>query len=139
MKGFEIVDHTADVGIIVYGKTLQEMFQNAAYGMFHSMTDTFDSISQQESVTVEASGNDYESLLVNFLNEFVYIVSTKKTVFCNFKINNFGQFFLQAEAKGEKINQKHKLNFEIKAATYHNLKIDKSADGTHYTQIIFDV
>ncbi|MDI6641347.1 MAG: archease [Elusimicrobiota bacterium] len=136
---FALINHTADIGIIAYGKTLQELFENAAYGMFHSMIDTFDKIRQKKSITVEVTGNDYESLLVNFLNEFVYLSTTKRMLFCNFKINTFNKFFIQAEAKGEEITKKHKLNFEIKAATYHNLKIQQSPEGEYHTQIIFDV
>jgi SHS2 domain-containing protein len=139
MKRFDVIEPTADIGIIAYGKSLHELFENAAYGMFSCLTDALSNVRRKKSVEIKTDGSDYESLLVNWLNELVYLVNVKQLLFNEFKIDALGDFFLTAIAKGEKITKKFKLNFELKAATYHNLKIIKSADGMYQTQIIFDV
>ncbi len=146
-RRFASVEHTADIGITVYGKTLEELFENAAYGMFSQMTD-IEKVNPEEKVEVQVEGYDKESLLVNWLNELLYLSATKKMFFSQLKIKNFQEtcdsLKLNAEVKGEKINpKKHSLHLEIKAATYHNLKIKKIKRGDHLkgyqTTIFFDV
>ncbi len=140
MKRFEIVEHTADVGILAYGKTLPELFENSAFGMFSILVDGLvEKVKIVEKLNIKVDGIDYESLLINFLNELVFLFSARKMLFVDFKIGSFGEYFLEASISGEKIDTSlHKLNFEIKSATYHNLKIEKVADGWR-CQIIFDV
>lgn len=149
------VEHTADIGIRVSGKTLEELFENAAYGMFAQLTD-IDKIQPKEKIEVEVQGYDKESLLVNWLNELLYLSATKKMFFSQFKIKNLSAKVAEEESPqraqkteepmkllswviGEKIDRKkHSLHLEIKAATYHNLKIIKNKQG-YQTTIIFDV
>lgn len=151
MKRFVPIEHTADIGITVYGRTLNELFENSAYGMFSQMTE-IEKVNPQEKVEVQVEGYDKESLLVNWLNELLYLSTTKKMLFSQFKIKNLNvvsrfigtsknqkQMSLTAEIKGERIDpQKHSLHLEVKAATYHNLKIVKTKKG-YQTTIILDV
>lgn len=150
-RRFVIIEHTADIGVTVYGKTLEELFENSAYGMFSQMTD-IEKVNPEDKVEVQVEGYDKESLLVNWLNELLYLPTTKRMLFSQFKIKNLNvvedlglpsknkeQMSLTAEIRGEKINpKKHSLHLEIKAATYHNLKITKTKKG-YQTTIIFDV
>lgn len=136
------IEHTADIGITVYGKTLRELFENSAYGMFSQMTE-IEKVNPEDKVEVQVEGYDKESLLVNWLNELIYLSTIKKMFFSQFKIKNFQEtcdaLKLTAEIKGEKINcKKHFCHLEIKATTYHNLKITKNKQG-YQTTIIFDV
>jgi len=71
MKRFELVEHTADIGINAYGKTLTEAFANAAYGMF-SIIAELESVREAESRRVEVSADDIEGLLFEWLNSLLY-------------------------------------------------------------------
>ncbi|MFH0948839.1 MAG: archease [Elusimicrobiota bacterium] len=136
MKKFEIINHTADVGIIAYGKTISELFENAAYGMFSLITNP-EKIKEQIIIPISGDAHDKEELLITFLNEILYYYQTKKMLFKRFEILESSETHLDANISGEKISE-HRILHDIKAATYHNLKIEETADG-YKTQIIFDV
>ncbi len=136
------IEHTADIGIRVYGKTIEELFENSAYGMFSQITD-LKKVEPQENTEIEIREYDQENLLVNWLNELLYLSVTGKIIFSKFKVKRFQEtcdaLKLNAEVQGERINpKKHSLHLEIKAATYHNLKIEKTKEG-YQTTIIFDI
>ncbi|MEW6556822.1 MAG: archease [Elusimicrobiota bacterium] len=134
---FETINHTADVGIVAYGKTLHELFENAASGMF-SMIIPPDKVKEKLLISISIDAHDLEELLITYLNELLYYYSTKKVLFKRFEILELSETHLDARVSGEKIADHEILN-DIKAATYHNLKIEKLADGTYKTPIIFDV
>lgn len=145
---FEVVEHTADIGIKVYGKDLVQLYENAAYGMFSLLTD-LKKVKPDKKLKISVQGSDIESLLINWLNELIYLQVIKKMVFLKFNINKYEKsdsrtpaqkgLSLSAEVSGEKINPLDPpLYFEIKAATYHQLEIKKTPSG-YETQIIFDV
>ena len=71
MKKYTLIDHTADIGIKAYGKSLSEAFENAAKGMFDIITDNsdIDSVGQYD---IELSADDLEQLLVDFLSDLLY-------------------------------------------------------------------
>jgi SHS2 domain-containing protein len=135
---FEPFEHTADVGITAYGKTLPELLENAAAGMYSFITNP-PIIKPAQKEKLSAKGIDNESLLINWLNKLLYLTSIKRIIFSEFKVVKYGEYFIDAVACGEKIDpQKHPLDTEIKAATYSGLKINKTAEG-YSVQIIFDV
>lgn len=136
MTKFQIIDHTADIGIKVIGTTMKELFENAAYGMFSLMTE-IDKIVPKQKLNISVTGNDYESLLVNWLNDLLYASFTQKLLFCQFDIDIQNKT-LSGVVSGDKIDH-HKVILEIKAATYHQLKIDTTHETYYTTQIIFDV
>ena len=91
----------------------------------------------QHSLTIE--GADTEELLVCFLNELIYLFVSKEFLPAKLKIAKMNNQCLTALVSGEKFNPKHhKLKAEIKAATYHNLKVEKTA-ASYQTEIIFDL
>lgn len=136
IKRFEIIDHTADIGVIAYGKTLGKLFENAAFGMF-SLITPIEKVKEKTVISIAADAADHEELLINFLNELQYYYSVKKMFFKRFEVLTLTKTHLDANISGEKISG-HEIAHDIKAATYHNLKIEKTADGFQ-TQIIFDV
>ena len=137
-KSFEIINHTADMGIIAYGNNLAEAFANAAIATFSYIVD-LDSIQDSLHRDVDISASDQESLLVEWLNELLYIFDVEHIVFNKFEIRKLTQIELQARCFGEKIDlSRHKLKAGIKAATYHMLKIDKDNSG-YRARVIFDV
>lgn len=137
MKQFEVVNHTADIGIRAYGKTPQEVFENAAAGMFSLMAD-LSTVKESESFDISVEGEDRENLLVEWLNELLYFFETENVLLKKFEITEWSDHHLSARITGERIDlQRHSLETQIKAATYHTLKV--SHNDLWQAQVIFDV
>jgi SHS2 domain-containing protein len=134
---FEIIDHTADIGLIIHGYSLKELFANAAAGMFSLMTDT-DKIKPVIKHEIELSAGDTESLLIDWLNELLYLLDVNRVVFGKFEITELTDNRLKAVCYGEKINGNHEIRREIKAATYHMLNLSKEGKG-YKARVIFDL
>jgi SHS2 domain-containing protein len=136
MKKYELIEHTADMGLKAYGKNLVEAFANAAFGMFSIIVD-LDEVKEKEKRCIEISGDDKESLLFEWLNTLLYYFDVDGLLFKKFDIKEFGEGHLKAECKGEKYNPKrHHLKTGIKSATYHMLEVDRTKNQV---QVIFDV
>jgi len=132
------LDHTGDIQVKVFGNSLKELFINAAYALFDTITDT-DKIGSQLAETVEVYGIDKEELLVNWLAELNYLFITESKVFGKFDLEYFKENELSATVIGEKVNlHKHPLKKEIKAVTFHDLQIEKVGDRWE-TKIVFDI
>ena len=138
VKPFEVIDHTADIGIVVYGADIKQVFANAALGLFNLMAD-LDNLKEDTKRQIELSAEDIEVLLVEWLNELIYISEVEHIIFKRFEIDQLSNTQLRATCFGEKIKPKqHRLKREIKAATYHMLRLNKE-DGSYKVQIIFDI
>jgi SHS2 domain-containing protein len=141
MKNYEILEHTADVRLRVYGKSLKDLFKNSALALFGLIIEYKPKPKKETEIKLEAQNQ--EELLVSWLNELISVFYTYKFLPANFKINieDKGQFIaLDAKIKGEDFNpyDNKKINMEIKAATYYNLKIEKIKDGFR-AEVVFDV
>jgi SHS2 domain-containing protein len=136
MPRFEVIDHTADIGIAAYGSDLKEAFSNAAYGMFTLIADLED-VGNDVVREISLEAIDQEALVVGWLNELLYLFDVDRIIFKEFEIDRLGHRHLQAIARGERIDvSRHHLRTEIKAATYHTLKIEEG-DGVRI-QVILD-
>lgn len=136
MKRFELIDHTADIGLVAYGKSLAEAFANAAYGLF-SIIAELRAVKEVESRALELSEDDPESLLFEWLNSLIYLFDVELLLFKRFEIANFDGKRLRATCYGEKYDpSRHRLKLGVKSATYHMLKVDKEKNQV---QVIFDV
>jgi SHS2 domain-containing protein len=137
-KPFEVIDHTADIGIVAYGTDIKQVFANAALGLFNLMAD-LDDFKEDVQRELELSAEDVEVLLVEWLNELIYIFDVEHIIFKRFEIERLTSTQIKARCFGEKIKPgQHKLKREIKAATYHMLRISKE-DGGYKVQVIFDI
>ena len=137
-KAFEVIDHTADVGIIAYGADIEELFSNAGLALFNLITE-LESIENRFHLDLEVSSEDIDSLLIEWLNELIYLFDVKHVLFNRFDITNLTHNGLQATCYGEDFNaMKHTIKVGVKAATYHMLKVDKSNDGFK-AQVILDI
>ena len=137
-KGFEIIDHTADVGIIAYGADLKQLFSNAALALFSLVTEP-ESIRQELQRDVKIISEDKGSLLVEWLNELIYLFDAEHILFSRFDIERLTNDGLKASCYGENVDPlRHKIRIGVKAATYHMLKIDKDSNG-YRVQIILDI
>ncbi len=138
MKRYEMIDHTADIGIRVFGKDIAEVFSNSAYAMFDILTDP-EKVEKKESYNVQVSANNIEQLLVKWLDELLFRYETERVIFGEFVINEIDDTHINAMVIGEKIDRnRHEIKTEIKNVTYHQLQIRKT-DGDWEAQVIFDV
>ena len=136
LKRFQLIEHTADVGLVAYGKTLAEAFANAAYGLF-SITAELKTVKETEIRQLELSEEDAEALLFEWLNSLIYIFDVEMILFKRFEITDFDGHRLRAVCYGEKYDpSRHQLKTGVKAATYHMLKVDREKNQV---QVIFDI
>jgi len=136
-KDFEILNHTADAGIIAYGSNMNEAFANAAKGMFSLITELED-VEETEYRDTELTAPDRESLLVEWLNELIYLFDVENILFKKFDITQLSNTQLKAKSYGAKVDSsRHKLKTGVKAATYHMLRIDR--DKGIRIHVLFDI
>ena len=136
-KEFDIVDHTADVVIIAYGDSLNQAFANAARGLFSLITE-LDDVEEAQHRDIEVAAPDQESLLVEWLNQLIYLFDTENIIFNRFDITQLNRTQLKARTYGEKVDSsRHKLKTGVKAATYHMLKVEKT--NGYQVQVLFDI
>lgn len=149
MKSFESFDHTADVGLRVRGKDLKELFVHAAEGLFDLIAEQKKgSVGRHRGLPlpIKVIAPSLEELLVAWLRELIYLSSTRRMVFFDFKIKRMDEdghicppIWVQAEIFGEKIDpKKHILKKEVKAVTYHELSLKKTHGGW-VAEVILDV
>lgn len=137
VKRFEVIDHTADIGIAAYGKDLKEAFANAAYALFSLMVD-LEGVDEASCHDVKVTAEDQAELLVAWLNELIYIFEVENVLFKRFEVGELTETRLRVTCYGETIDpERHKMKVGVKAATYHMLKIDKG-DGFR-VQVLFDI
>jgi len=140
MEKFEFIEHTADFGLRVYGKTPEGLFKNYASILFSTLTDYQPKKIISKKITLQAQS--FAELLVGWLNELLstFFADGFLPKEYNLKISDDkGGKILQAEIKGERFDfENNKLKREIKAATYHDLKVEEN-DGGYVAEVIFDV
>ena len=136
VRRFRLIEHTADIGLIAYGKTLAEAFANAAYGMF-SIIAGLRNVKEVESREVDIAKEDVESLLFEWLNSLIYFFDVDMLLLKRFDIKEFDEHRLKAVCYGEKYDPtRHHLKLGVKSATYHMLKVDREKNQV---RVIFDV
>jgi len=136
MKKFEILEHKADLKIRVFGKTKEELFENAMVGMLKAGKYQKKLKSQSSKVKVRIKSIDLISLLVDFLSEILYLVETKKLVFEKIKFKKFTEKEIEAELSGRPLKR---MGVHIKGVTYHDLNIHQEKDGSWQATILFDI
>jgi SHS2 domain-containing protein len=128
------VDHTADWALHVWAPTLDELFVEAARGMY-ALAGAEAGPGTSARRRVELTAEDHEALLVAWLQELLYFTESEELVFTDYHVEHLDATHLQAEVEGGPMAQLVKV---IKAVTYHNLKINRAADG-YETTLVFDV
>ena len=131
---FEEVEHTADLALKVHGHSLEEIFANAAYGLFSLMAD-LDNLSPSVNHEVHLGAPDRESLLVDWLNELLYLHEVEEETYTRFEIETLSSTMLLATIWGAKTTTS---KLTVKAATFHNLEIKETEDG-YLVTVVFDV
>jgi len=137
-KNYEVIEHTADIGIMVKGKDLAELFKNAGLAVFDIIAKRKPGKNTRpKTISIRQTADNVEELFVNWLNELLSLSATKELIFTDFHIDTLYEHTLKARALGEDF-KRYRLNVEIKAATYHELKIEKLDSGWQ-ARVILDV
>lgn len=138
MKRFEILDHTADIGLIIYGEDLKGLFENAGEGLFYIITD-IKRVRKKKERRVEIGGESLERLMVDWLSELLYLHDVENLLFSAFDVEFVGEEGLRARVKGETFKEdRHIIKTGVKAVTYHQIQVKKE-DKVWKAQIIFDL
>lgn len=138
MTRYHLFNHTADLGMEFYGNNREELFLCAGQALYDVITDLED-VNAAERVDIRVSGMDLEDLLVNWLREILYFQQGKGMLLKKFVISKMNNTFIDAYAEGELFDEKkHVIRKEIKAVTYHDVKIEKK-DGEWRARVVFDL
>ncbi len=133
---FHQIEHTADIGLNLRGKNLKYLFESGFYGILDILSNKKPPANEHKTIKITSSDN--ESLLVDFLNEIIYLVNTERWLPAEIKEMKITSNSLKAVITGSQYNSPDAVKAEVKAATYHNLKIRESVD-TVETDIYFDI
>ena len=137
-KNYELLEHTADIAVLVKADSLKKLFINSAAAMFEIISaPVYDKLSSPLCAQVEESGGNFEELLVNWLNQLLFLSASREIIFRDFKITELSERTLKAEASGLPMSA-CEVHIEVKAATYHELKVSNNEDEWQ-AKIIFDV
>jgi SHS2 domain-containing protein len=141
-KQYEYLEHTADIKFLAYGKTLEEVFENAALAMFNVIIDT-SKVSGEAAREVFLKSPDLGSLLVDWLSELLYLFEVDEIVFRKFQVKEIreegSEYSITARASGKEFySESLPFETEIKAVTYNQLEIVKTADGWK-AQVVVDI
>jgi SHS2 domain-containing protein len=136
---YDPLDHTADLGWVVWGNSWEELCENAG----RALTDTLvalEKVEPRQEVEWSVRAPASERLLVRHLEEILFQFDAKGMVFSRFQISRLGTDGLSCRAWGEPLDRdKHGFKTEIKAVTYHQLKIERESDGRYSARVILDV
>ncbi len=139
MVAYEIIEHTAEIGIKAYGRQLKELFAHMAEGMF-SLIVPPEEVALRSTITVAAEAQDRDRLLVAWLRELLYRFDTEHFLARSFQIRVLEPTRIEAEAQGEILDfSRHHTDKEVKAVTYCDLFLTQGNDGIWSAQVIFDI
>jgi SHS2 domain-containing protein len=134
---YELIDHTADLGIRVFGTDAADLFRNGALALTDLMTDAR-RVKSTQVCHVQVSGDDWQDLMVNWLRELLYLWTGEEKLIGNVAIESIRENEIEALVECETYApQRHVLKNEIKAVTYHQIQVLDSGGGWQ-AQIIFD-
>jgi SHS2 domain-containing protein len=137
-RHFEVFDHTADIGLMVYGEDLKALFENAGKGFFNLITD-LKRVRQKEERKIELNSESLERLMVDWLNELLYLHDVESLLFKKFEVEAVGEDGLKAKVKGEPVQEGiHVIKTGVKAVTHHQIQV-KQENGGWKARVIVDI
>jgi len=137
MSRYRILSHTADTGIAAIGATQEEVFENAAFGMFDLMFD-LSMVPPEEDCRVEVEGDDPAELLVAWLSALLTEAEIRGLAFSRFRVEGLHSCRLTGAAAGSATAALLLRGPPIKAVTYHGLAVAETPGGWE-ARVIFDV
>ena len=136
VKPYRYLDHTADLGLEVSGKTLAELFANTGRAIFETQISGKVKTDKKKSITLQSES--IEDLYLDWCRELLFDFSVESFIPAHYDVS-IQDFGLEARLRGDRYDPKrHHVRIEIKNPTYHDLSITKNA-GIFRARIIFDV
>ena len=133
---YKYIDHTADLGIRVYGKTLDDLFINIGKAIFE--TQISGRVAIKKKITIELSSESIEDLFIDWCRELLYHFSVHGFIPQKYQVS-IRDTSLTAQLTGDIFDQnQHTVRMEIKNPTYHNFSLKKTR-ARYRATIIFDV
>ncbi len=138
MKRFQILPHTADLRLKVYGKDLPELFENAALGLAHVLKEGAEKKLKlaRGAEKISTEGDGVETLLVSFLNQILSLSNINKKVYPKVKILYFSPQKIEAQISGIPVSG---FDEDIKAVSFHEVRIEKNEEDIFNATLVFDV
>ncbi|MCI0339797.1 MAG: archease [Planctomycetales bacterium] len=135
---YELLPHTADLGIRVRGRSLEDLFRNAARALVDLHTD-LRTVVVRERVRILVEGMDTPDLLRRWLAELHYLYETRRLLLPEARFSELAETRLAAEAAGEVFDAaRHEARGEIKAVTHHGLSV-RRLRSVWVAEVIFDL
>jgi SHS2 domain-containing protein len=134
----ETFDHTADLGLRIRAADLNALFAEAAQALFATIVEDLDAVAPVRKLDLIIPGKDREYLLFDWLKELLYHFDAEHLLLSRFEVR-IGDEGLQGSAWGEPLDRaRHELAHEVKAITYHGLRVEPAADGW-LAEVIVDI
>ena len=135
---YEFFDHTADLGIRIRAATLDVLFADAARGLFAAIVDGPDTVRPDQRIDIDVDGSDREFLLFDWLRELLFRFDADHLLFSQFEVK-VTESGVRGTAWGEPIDPaRHVLSHEVKAVTYHGLRVEREGDDW-IAEVIVDI
>jgi SHS2 domain-containing protein len=135
---FKYLEHPADIGFLAISASLEELFAVCGEALVALILDPSGVVADR-TWTIEAEGDDQESLLVNWLNEVLFLIETRRLIFRSFSVAFPHPGRVTCEAAGElRDPARHSVRTAVKAVTYHQLGIEKT-DSQWLAEVFVDV
>lgn len=135
---YQPIEHTADIGFKVWGKTVPNLFENAAFALTDSMVAS-GQLEPDKTVFVRLKAESLEELLVAWLEEILFLFETQNFVGLRFQVSSADLKDFKAVVHGAEWDEaKQPLKTQIKAVTFHELEISQR-EGRYETRVILDV
>jgi len=134
---YELFDHTADVGLRVAAPSLDALFAEAACGFFSIVVEPAPRREGMRRVEFALEAERLEFLLVDWLNELLFTFDTKRLVLDRFEVRVEGTR-LTAAARARPLDERDRVLVEVKAVTYHGLRVERTPDGWQ-AELILDI
>jgi SHS2 domain-containing protein len=141
MKKFENLEHTADLKLRAFGQTKEDLFANMAIGMFANICPEANKLKNQPvEMTIKIKAHDLSSLLIDFLNELLYLSDINNQIYDRYDLAILQlpdkTWLVEGVAYGYNISG---LDYEIKAVTYNDLKVEEDSQGNWLAEVVIDI
>jgi SHS2 domain-containing protein len=135
---YELFEHTADVGLRARAASLEDLLAEAARALFSLIVANLDEVQPRQTIPLALPAAPPDELLHDWLAELLYTFEVRRVVLAQFDVT-IGPDGLKAAARGEPIDpQRHQLDMEVKAITWHGLKVVREGDGW-LAEVIVDI
>lgn len=135
---YELIDHTADFGMRVFSEDIRSLFADAAEALCDVITEP-EQLEGLNETEISLKGEDWPDLMVNWLREVLYLWAGKQELVKSAHIVSLSEYALRARLKSDFYHpERHIIKNEIKAVTYHKIRVCKGPKGWE-AEIIFDV